>query len=92
MVKQHAGLGACSDAKAAGVSHLIKWHSGPCSQWEPRETPATVMVNPPWGLRLLNDAEEEDLPEGNRWFAGDILTSVCGCQMLISVSNLQLFS
>jgi len=65
---------ACRDAKAAGISHLIKWHDGPCSQWQPRETPSTVVVNPPWGLRLLNDAEEEEEEpaEANRWFAGDL--------------------
>jgi 23S rRNA G2445 N2-methylase RlmL len=74
------GTVACRDAKAAGVSHLIKWHSGPCSQWKPRETPSTVVVNPPWGLRLLNDAEEEEEEpaEANRWFAGDPLhTCLC---------------
>ena len=64
---------ACSDARAAGVSHLIKWYSGPCSQWEPQVTPETVVVNPPWGLRLLNDVEEEEQPaETDRWVAGDV--------------------
>ena len=50
----------CSDARSAQVSHLIKWHSGPCSEWVPRDTPTTVVVNPPWGLRLLNDAENAE--------------------------------
>ncbi len=33
-----------------------------------------MVVNPPWGLRLLNDAEEEEEEpaEANRWFAGDL--------------------
>lgn len=56
----------CSDARSAEVSHLIKWHSGPCSQWVPRDTPSTVVVNPPWGLRLLNDAENAESDQDTR--------------------------
>ncbi|KAL3157914.1 hypothetical protein ABBQ32_012319 [Trebouxia sp. C0010 RCD-2024] len=57
---------AKSDARSAEVSHLIKWHSGPCSQWVPRDTPSTVVVNPPWGLRLLNDAENAESDQDTR--------------------------
>ena len=54
----------CSDARSAEVSHLIKWHSGPCSQWVPRQAPSTVVVNPPWGLRLLNDDDNAESDQG----------------------------
>lgn len=53
----------CRDAKAAGVAHLIQWRSGPCSQWKLSQAPSTVVVNPPWGLRLLaemDDAHDQD--------------------------------
>lgn len=62
----HDTLHLCSDARSAQVSHLIKWHSGPCSQWVPRDTPSTVVVNPPWGLRLLNDAENTESDQDTR--------------------------
>ena len=68
--------GACRDAQAAGVAKHIKWHDGPCSNWVPRTTPNTVVVNPPWGRRLLNDAEEEDEAEGDRRFAGAVHATV----------------
>lgn len=52
------------------MSHLIKWHDGPCGQWTPRQTPSTVVVNPPWGLRLLNDAGGEHNSEADQGYAG----------------------
>ena len=52
---------------------MIKWHSGPCSKWILRQTPSTVVVNPPWGLRLLN---EEGSAEAARDHAGAIALRV----------------
>ena len=62
----HHTLCLCSDARSAEVSHLIKWHSGPCSRWVPRQAPSTVVVNPPWGLRLLNDDENAESDQSFR--------------------------
>lgn len=58
----HSGaLGlAQRDAAAAGVAHLIKWQTGACSQWRPPTTPSNIIVNPPWGLRLLADEEADE--------------------------------
>ena len=84
-------FGACRDAQAAGMAQYIKWHDGPCSKWVPRTPPSTVVVNPPWGRRLLNDADEEDEAEGQRWSAGglhsilnDQVTCCCQCVVLLN--------
>ena len=33
----------------------VRFQLGNCRDWQPRHTPSLVVVNPPWGNRLLPD-------------------------------------
>ena len=48
-------LRCCRAAEAAGVRDDVRFQLGNCRDWQPRYTPTLVVVNPPWGNRLLPD-------------------------------------
>lgn len=49
---------ATTNAKAAGVGHVIQWSVAQLHEWQPPAAPGIVVCNPPYGERI---GEEEEL-------------------------------
>ena len=43
------------------MRNMVRFQAGNCSSWKPQRTPTCVVVNPPWGSRLLSEQPEAAL-------------------------------
>jgi len=87
----HEGaLSLCArDAASAGVLDLLELSCQDCRVYSPPAIPSLVVTNPPWGSRLTDSSDSEELEWlGTTWQAlGKFLKSHCSCSDVYVLSG-----
>jgi putative N6-adenine-specific DNA methylase len=74
---------AISNARAAGIGHLVRFHKRDVRQWQPEGPPGVIVCNPPYGERIGDERQLVGLYRG----LGELMGRAPGWSMWVFTGN-----